>query len=127
MKIIKIYISRRIDIELLMGALKEFHFYPLSPHGGEGQGEGKSNLFSAPINKTGAPWPSGEVFLGRENFALLMTPPSCSDREVLIPGSPGPASLLQSCRLPPGPEPCLTFIDMLLPPGGLPPLRPRVM
>jgi hypothetical protein len=35
---------------LLMGALKEFHHYPLSPNGGEGQGEGELNRFSAPVN-----------------------------------------------------------------------------
>jgi hypothetical protein len=33
-----------------MGALKEFHLYPLSPHGGEGSGEGEVNLFSALFN-----------------------------------------------------------------------------
>jgi hypothetical protein len=33
-----------------MGALKKFHLYPLSPNGGEGQGDGEVNLFSALFN-----------------------------------------------------------------------------
>ena len=38
-------------LRLLIGALTEFHLYPLSPIGGEGEGEGEVNLFSALINE----------------------------------------------------------------------------
>jgi hypothetical protein len=52
-----------------------FLTYPLSPDGGEGQGEGEIDLFSAPINNFMLR-PPNPIRTGREEVLSRYTPPS---------------------------------------------------